>query len=200
MMKLVNYQLQNQIELLTEQKSNSYFKEYLTNVLEDENKPYYTKADYIGLSLNELKNKIDFLSTDIKELQQYKKKLSSALDIAKEVTAEVFVKNGVDRIDGNIISSITLSKPTTKTTDSLDILDSKTVMAMGYVKFEIDTEAIVKAMKTDMGKKELENYVSLISITKTTPSKVKINTKRTSSNTITVNTDEILNITQNKAA
>ena len=200
MMKLVNYQLQNQIELLTEQKSNSYFKEYLTNVLEDENKPYYTKADYIGLSLNELKNKIDFLSADIKELQAYKKKLSSALDIAKEVTAEVFVKNGVDRIDGNIISSITLSKPTTKTTDSLDILDSKTVMGMGYVKFDIDTEAIVKAMKTDMGKKELENYVSLISITKTTPSKVKINTKRTSSNTITVNTDEILNITHNEAA
>ena len=150
-MKLVNYQLQNQIELLTEQKSNSYFKEYLQSVLEDESKPYYQKADYVGLSLNELKNKIDFLSNDIKELQAYKKRLSSALDIAKDVTAEVFIKNGVDRIDGNIISSITLSKPSTKTKDTLTITDENEVMKMGYVKFEPDTESILKGMAAYIG-------------------------------------------------
>ena len=194
-MKLVNYQLQNQIELLTEQKSNSYFKEYLTNVLEDENKPYYQKADYIGLSLNELKNKIDFLSADIKELQAYKKKLLSALDIAKEVTAEVFAKNGVDRIDGNIISSITMSKPSTKTKDTLIITDEKAVMGLGYVKFEPDTESILKAMLTDMGKKELEKFVSISSETIDTPAKVKINTKRSANNT-SITTDELLQLKQ----
>jgi hypothetical protein len=194
-MKLVNYQLQNQIELLNEQKSNSYFKEYLQSVLEDESKPYYQKADYVGLSLNELKNKIDFLSNDIKELQAYKKKLSSALDIAKTLTAEVFIKNGVDRIDGNIISSITLSKPSTKTKDTLTIIDENEVMKMGYVKFEPDTEAILKAMATDMGKKELEKFVSITSETIDTPAKVKINTKRSANNS-SISTDELLQLKQ----
>ena len=194
-MKLVNYQLQNQIELLTEQKSNSYFKEYLQSVLEDESKPYYQKADYVGLSLNELKNKIDFLSNDIKELQAYKKRLSSALDIAKTLTAEVFIKNGVDRIDGNIISSITLSKPSTKTKDTLTIIDENEVMKMGYVKFEPDTEAILKAMATDMGKKELEKFVSITTDTINTPAKVKINTKRSANNT-SISTDELLQLKQ----
>jgi len=194
-MKLVNYQLQNQIEQLSEQKSNSYFKEYLQSVLEDESKPYYQKADYVGLSLNELKNKIDFLSNDIKELQAYKKRLSSALDIAKTLTAEVFIKNGVDRIDGNIISSITLSKPSTKTKDTITIIDENEVMKMGYVKFEPDTEAILKAMATDMGKKELEKFVSITTQTIDTPAKVKINTKRSANNT-SISTDELLQLKQ----
>ena len=194
-MKLVNYQLQNQIEQLSEQKSNSYFKEYLQSVLEDESKPYYQKADYVGLSLNELKNKIDFLSNDIKELQSYKKRLSSALDIAKTLTAEVFIKNGVDRIDGNIISSITLSKPSTKTKDTITIIDENEVMKMGYVKFEPDTEAILKAMATDMGKKELEKFVSITTGTINTPAKVKINTKRSANNT-SISTDELLQLKQ----
>jgi len=197
-MKLVNYQLQNQIELLTEQKSNSYFKEYLTNVLEDNTKPYYQRADYIGLSLNELKSKIDFLATDIKDLQAYKKKLSTALDIAKEETAKIFINNGIDRIDGNIISSITLSKPSSKTKENLTILDENEVMKMGYVKFMPDTEAILKAMATDMGKKELEKFVSISSEIIDTPSKVKINTKRSANNT-SISTDELLQLKQQVA-
>ena len=191
-MKLVNYQLQTQIELLSENKSQQFFKDYLTSILEDQLKPYYSKADYIGLSLNELKNKIDDISSSIKELQSYKKKLSGALDIAKTITAEVFASNGVDRIDGNILSSITLSKPSSKTKTDISILDEQEVMKLGYVKFSPDIEAIEKALQTDMGKKELENLVSVINITTTTPAKVKINTKRSSATNNVV--DEIITI------
>lgn len=113
-MKLVNYALQNQIEYLSEEKSKQHFKEYLQSILEDTSKPYYQRADYIGLSLNEIKNKVDCLSKDIQELQSYKKKLTSALDIAKSQVAEIFASNGIDRMDGNIISSLTIQKSTTK--------------------------------------------------------------------------------------
>ena len=189
-MKLVNYKLQSQIELLTEQKSNTYFKDYLKSILEDDTRPYYAKADYIGLSLNELKNKIDYLADDIKELQAYKKRLSSSLDIAKEQTAKVFISNGVTRIDGNIISSITLSKATTKTKDTLVIKDEQALMNLGYVKFELDTEAIEETLKTIEGKKELNEFVSISSQTVYTPSKVKINTKKIS---INLSMDDIVN-------
>jgi len=192
-MKLVNYQLQNQIELLSENKSQLFFKDYLTSILEDQLKPYYSKADYIGLSLNELKNKIDDISSSIKELQSYKKKLSSALDIAKTITAEVLRDNGVDRIDGNIISSLTLSKPSNKTKTDISILDEQEVMKLGYVKFSPDLEAIEKALQTDMGKKELENLVSINTITITTPAKIKVNTKRSSATANNV-VDEIITI------
>jgi hypothetical protein len=147
----------------------------------------------VGLSLNDLKHKVDFLSSNIKELQAYKKKLTESLEIAKTLTAEVFSKNGVDRIDGNIISSLTLTKSSQKTKEFLTINNEAEVMAKGYVKFSVDEESILKAMKTKSGLEELDKYVSVNSITETTPAKIKVNTKRSINNTTTT-TDEILEL------
>ncbi len=192
-MKLVNYQLQTQIEYLSENKINSHFKDYLKSVLQDTSKPYYQRADYIGLSLNEIKSKIDTLSSDISELQALKKKLSTALEIAKVQVAEIFLENGIDRMDGNIISSLTLSNPTNKTKDEIIIKNEDALINLGYVKFSVDLEAVEKALKTKEGKKELKKFVDVIPITVTTPAKIKVNTKRASANnTQTVETDEIL--------
>ena len=192
-MKLVNYQLQTQIEYLSPEKSTQFFSEYIRSVLEDDSKSYYQKADYVGLSLQELKEKIDTLSQDIQELQKLKKKLSLSLDMAKEITAAVFLKNGVDRIDGNIISSLTLTKPTTKTQTAITIENPVAVMELGYIKYEPDLEAIEKAMETEDGAKELGEYVTRTSTTVTVPAKIKVNVKR--SNTIT-QADELLSVVE----
>ena len=193
-MKLVNYALQTQIESLSEIKSKDHFKDYLQTILEDESKPYYQKADYVGLSLNELKSKIDYLSQDIKDLQGLKKRYTESLDIAKVITADIFIQNGItDRIDGNIISSITISKESTKTKDTLTVTDENEVMRLGYVKFMPDTESILKAMETKQGKEELENLVIITTDTITTPSKVKVNSKKAVNNT-TITTDEIMQL------
>ena len=192
-MKLVNYALQTQIEYLAEEKTNNFFKEYLQGILEDTSKPYYQRADYIGLSLNEIKSKIDTLTSDISELQALKKKLSNALDIAKVQVADIFIANDIDRIDGNIISSLTLSNPTSKTKDEIIIKNEEALINLGYVKFSVDVEAVEKALLTKEGKKELKDLVQITPITITTPAKIKVNTKRTSANnTQTVETDEIL--------
>ena len=192
-MKLVNYQLQTQIEYLGENKTNSHFKDYLKSVLEDTSKPYYQRADYIGLSLNEIKSKIDTLTSDISDLQALKKKLISALEIAKELTANVFLENGIDRIDGNIISSLSLTNSTSKTKDEIFIKDENAVMGLGYVKFSVDYEAVEKALQTKEGKKELKKFVDVTPITISTPAKIKVNTKRVSVNNVeAVETDEIL--------
>ena len=196
-MKLVNYQLQTQIEHLGEDKPNNFFKEYLQSILEDTSKPYYQRADYIGLSLNEIKSKIDTLTSDISDLQALKKKLSNALDIAKVQVAEIFIGNGIDRIDGNIISSLTLTNPTSKTKDEILIKDEKTLINLGYVKFSVDLEAIEKALQTKEGKKELKKLVEVMPITVTTPAKIKVNTKRVAvSNVEAIEVDEILVIEQ----
>ena len=192
-MKLVNYKLQTQMENLNEDKSKQHFKDYIKLILEDTSKPYYQRADYIGLSLNEIKSKIDTLSSDISELQAYKKKLSNALEIAKVQVAEIFASNGIDRIDGNIISSLTLTNPTTKTKDEILIKNEEALINLGYVKFSVDLEAVEKALQTKEGKKELKKYIDVIPLTVSTPAKIKVNTKRAAvNNTQTVETDEIL--------
>ena len=196
-MKLVNYQLQTQIEYLSDDKPNNFFKEYLQSILEDTSKPYYQRADYIGLSLNEIKSKIDTLTSDISDLQALKKKLSNALEIAKVQVADIFIANGIDRIDGNIISSLTLTNPTSKTKDEILIKDEKTLINLGYVKFSVDLEAVEKALQTKEGKKELKKLVEVMPITVTTPAKIKVNTKRTSVNNVeAIEVDEILVIEQ----
>ena len=200
-MKLVNYQLQTQIEHLGEDKPNNFFKEYLQSILEDTSKPYYQRADYIGLSLNEIKSKIDTLTSDISDLQALKKKLSNALEIAKVQVADIFIANGIDRIDGNIISSLTLTNPTTKTKDEILIKDEKTLINLGYVKFSVDLEAVEKALQTKEGKKELKKLVEVMPITVTTPAKIKVNTKRTSANNVeAIEVDEILVIEEQQVA
>ena len=200
-MKLVNYQLQTQIEYLSDEKSNNFFKEYLQGILEDTSKPYYQRADYIGLSLNEIKNKIDTLTSDISDLQALKKKLSNALEIAKVQVAEIFISNGIDRIDGNIISSLTLTNATSKTKDEILIKDEKTLINLGYVKFSVDLEAVEKALQTKEGQKELKKFVDVMPITVTTPAKIKVNIKRVSVNNIeAIEVDEILVIEEQIAA
>ena len=182
-MKLVNYKLQTQMENLNESSTNTHFKDYLKSILEDTNTPYIQKADYIGLSLQEIASKIEYIGTDIKELQAYKKKLQTALTLAKELVADVFISNGVDRVDGNLISSLTLQAESTSTKSDVVILDENKVMGLGYVKFTPDIEAIKIAINTAKGKKELEGLVSVITETTTIKPKVKVNSKKAINNT-----------------
>ena len=182
-MKLVNYKLQSQMENLNEDSTNQYFKEYIKSILEDSNTPYFQKADYIGLSLQEIASKIEYIGTDIRELQAYKKKLQTALALAKELVADVFMSNGVDRVDGNLISSLTLQAESTSSKTDLIILDENKVMTLGYVKFTPDIEAIKIALETSKGKKELEGLVSVITETTTIKPKVKVNSKKAINNT-----------------
>lgn len=177
-MKLVNYQLQTHIESLATAKSIQYFTDYVHSILQDTTKPYYQRADYVGLSLQEIKAKIDTLSSDIKELQNLKKRLSDSLEIAKEIIASVFLENGVDRIDGNIISSLTISNETSSTQTSFTILDHEAVMRLGYIKYQPDVEAIEQAMMTPEGVEELAEFVVSETTTAKIPAKVKVNAKR----------------------
>ena len=182
-MKLVNYKLQTQMENLNEDSTNQYFKDYLKSILEDTSTPYFQKADYIGLSLQEIASKIEYIGTDIRELQAYKKKLQTALTLAKELVADVLIQNGVDRVDGNFISSLTLQAESQSIKSDVVVLDENKVMQLGYVKFSPDIEAIKIALETPKGKKELEGLVSVIKETTTIKPKVKVNSKKAINNT-----------------
>lgn len=180
-MKMTNYRLQNEIEHLSPHSQKEWFKNYMREILESD-KPYHAKADYIGLSLQELQNKIEYLSSDIKELQQLKRKLSEAKLMAQETTACVLAEYGIDRIDGTSISSITVTPSKTKTKDTFTILDPHALMALGYTKVTVDEEAVIEAMSTLEGMNEVDKYVEVNITTQEVPARVKVNVKRGSAN------------------
>lgn len=182
-MRLVDYKLQSQLENLSELKSQKYVKEYVKSILEDSSRPYFQKADYIGNCLQEIQSKIDYISNDIKQLQEYKKKLTSALNLAKEIVADVLITNGVDRIDGNYISSITVVNESVSSKEDILILDENKVMGLGYVKFTPDIDAVKKALATNEGKEELQDLVTQIKTTIINKAKIRVNSKKHSEST-----------------
>ncbi len=180
-MKTTNYRLQTEIEHLKPTSQKDWFKNYVREILESD-KPYHVKADYIGLSFQELQNKIDYLSSDIKELQQLKKTLTEAKTIAQEATASVLSEYGIDRIDGTSISSLTITPSKIKTTDKLVIINKDALMELGYVKVIIDEKAVAEAMSTIEGMDEIDKFVEVSITTEEVPARIKINSKRGSAN------------------
>lgn len=180
-MKTTNYRLQTEIEYLTPSSQKDWFKNYVREILESD-KPYHVKGDYIGLAFQELDNKIDYLSSDIKELQNLKKKLTEAKSIAQEATASVLAEYGIDRIDGTIISSLTITPSKIKTTDKLVITDPYALMALGYTKVTVDEDAVKEAMCTLEGMNEIDKFVEVSIVTEEVPARIKVNVKRGSAN------------------
>ena len=180
-MKTTNYRLQTEIEHLTPTSQKDWFKNYIREILESK-KPYHVKCDYIGMSFQELQNKIDYLSSDIKELQSLKKKLGEAKTIAQEATASVLTEYGIDRIDGTAISSLTITPSKIKTTDKLVIVNADALKALGYVKVILDEKAVAEAMSTIEGMDEIDKFVEVSIVTEEMPARIKINAKRGSVN------------------
>lgn len=176
--QIKKYQLQTQMETL-KPGNEQWFKDYLKEVLESD-KAYFEKADYIAYSINEVQHKIDYISDEIKQLQSLKKNLTNAKEIALETTASVLAEYGIDKLEGAVISSITITKQSSKTKEELVIKDDNAVMGLGFVKFSVDEEAIIKALgnKESDELKELKEYVEVVPTITTTPAKIKINNKR----------------------
>ncbi len=178
-MKIKKYRLQTEMENL-KAGSEKWFKDYLKELLESD-KPYYEKADYIAYCVNQIQAKIDYVSSEIKNLQEVKKSLSSSKELTMEVTASVLAEYGIDKIEGVNISSITINPSTTKSKDVISFKDENKIMGLGYVKFLVDEEAVEKALKNNESQ-ELKELVDIVTIKETSPSKIKINNKRNQSN------------------
>jgi len=193
-MKMTNYRLQTEIENINTDKTE-WFKNYVRQVLES-NKPYHVKADYIGLSIKELDNKISYISEDIKELQTLKKNLTTAKSIALEATASVLMEYGIERLDGTSISSITITPPKTKIKDTFKVINANALIELGYFTVVVDENAVKEAMSSLEGMNEIDKFVEIGLIKEETLAKIKVNSRRNSSNN---QVTELLNIVEQQA-
>ena len=191
-MKTTNYRLQTEIEYLSTADQKEWFKNYIRQVLESD-KPYHAKADYIGLSIKEIDNKINYLTNDIKEMQSLKKSLQTAKTLAQETIASTLLEYGIDRIDGTVVSSITITPQKTKFKEKLVILDEEALIQLGYYKVVADEEAVKKAMQTLESMDEIDRYTQVEVEKEVIPARIKVNTRRGTTNN---QASELLNITE----
>lgn len=194
-MKMTNYRLQTEMENI-KPDSQEWFKDYIRQVLES-NKPYHAKADYIGLSIQELQNKIDYLSEDIKEMNALKKSLTAAKATALEATATVLSEYGIDRLDGTSISSITITPHKTKLKETFKITDSESLIKLGFYSVVVDEQSVKDAMLTVEGMDAIDGYVEVGVVSEEVPAKIKVNARRSSTNN---QATELLNLVEQEAA
>ena len=179
-MKMTNYRLQTEMENIKTDKQE-WFKNYVRQVLES-SKPYYAKADYIGLSIKELDNKLSYIEEDIKELQALKKNLTTAKLTALEATASVLAEYGIDRLDGTSISSITITSKKTKLKETFTITDSEALIKLGFYTVIVDEQSVKEAMLTIEGMDAIDAYVEVGIVKEETPARIKVNSRQSSSN------------------
>ena len=179
-MKTTNYRLQSEIEHLSPTSQKAWFKNYLKEVLES-SKPYYAKSDYIARSFMDLDNKIDYLTSEILSLTELRKKLQQAKTLGLEIAAETLQQYGVEKMEGTVISSLTITPPKTKTNETIHIKDPQMVMELGYVKFEVDEKAVKEAVHDTEIFAELDPYVDVRIEEEVVPARLKINKKRNAS-------------------
>jgi len=178
-MKTTRYRFQTAIEAVQEDSTQWLIDEF-KSILESE-KEFTRKADYIGFSIAGIDSKLASLDEEIKELQQYKKRLKSAKELALTTGAKVFSDYGIEKLEGAGISSITLTKPTTKAVQSLELIDPDQLIAMGYGKTIVDEEAVMNAFNSTDTKSLVQNYAKLSTEEVTTIPKLKINKRKSKS-------------------
>ena len=194
-MKTTNYRLQTEMERLQPDKQE-WYKGYVRQVLEGK-QPYHAKADYLGLSIQEIQNKIDYLAEDIKEMTALKKSLTSAKATALEATASVLAEYGIDRLDGTSISSITITPKKTKLIETFKVTNSEALIKLGYCSIIVDEKAVKDSMLTVEGMDEVDSFVEVGITNEEVPSRIKVNSRCAS----TINqATELLNLVDSQAA
>ncbi len=138
--------------------------EWKMKVLEEQGRPIEESlSDYIGFSLDNLNRSIDAKKFYIDELKALIKKDEEQINLIKTDGVKFLDNLGVDRLNGHIVSSVTISKERPAQTKE------KQVLKYLLPKDEIEQFLI------DTGKAEME---TIITETKDIPRKIRVTQRR----------------------
>jgi hypothetical protein len=193
-MKTTRYRFEQAVQEV-KADTTSWLRDEFKAILES-NKDFTRKADYIGFSIASIDDKVASIDEEIKDLQELKKNLKSAKEIALITGAEVFEEYGVDKLEGAGISSITVTKSTTKFKTSLCVINEEALIKLGYFTVSVDEQAVIEALSTQEDIENVIGYARLDTVETISTAKLKVNKRRGSSSTNFVN----INDTQEIAA
>ena len=125
-------------------------------------------ADYVYRAISNIDDGVKRIDEAIEELQEIKKDMKSQQEVIKIGTAKWLSSNGIDKIQGDIVSSLTVSQK--ETTKELIILNEESLINAGYFKIELDKTAIKNALldgvKLEGAKLEITHNEDVIKINK----------------------------------
>lgn len=101
-------------------------------------------ADYIGRAVENIESSVDRIDDAIKELQAIKKDMQSQSEVIKIGAARWLSECGIDKLQGDRISSISVSDK--KESIKLIVEDEDNVINAGYFKTVIDSVALKNAL------------------------------------------------------
>ncbi len=175
-MKTTRYRFEQAVQEVKED-TTQWLKDEFKSILESD-KDFTRKCDYIGFSIASIDDKVDAIDEEIKELQELKKRLKSAKDIALTIGAEVFQSYGIDKLEGAGISSITVTKASSKSKTTLQILNEEALIKLGYFTVSVDEDAVIEALNTQEDLENISEYARLETIETTSTAKLKVNKRR----------------------
>ena len=175
-MQLINKPTQLLYSLHTDNNQTKLiFKEEIKNLLEDTSKKEYQKADSIAEMFLDIDEKIDYLKSQIKLLNTIKKQLETSKQTAREIIAEIFEEYGIDRLNGVMISSLTITPSKEEVKEHIVVKDEEALIKLGYAK--VDEKKLQKALYTDKYN-EIEPYIDIELENVVKPSTIKINKRK----------------------
>ena len=175
-MQLINKPTQLLYSLHTDNSQTKLiFKEEIKSLLEDTNKKEFEKADLIAEMFLDIDEKIDYLKSQIKLLNTIKKQLETSKQKAKEIIAEIFNEYGIDRLNGVMVSSLTITPSKEEVKEHIVIKDEEALIKLGYAK--VDEKKLKDALYTDKYN-EIEPYIDIELENILKPATVKINKRK----------------------
>ena len=101
-------------------------------------------ADYIGLAIENIDNSITRIDDAIKELQAIKKDMKSQQDTIKIGSAKWLSDNGIDKLQGDRVSSVTISPK--KESVELIVTNEEACINAGHFKTVLDKTSLKHAL------------------------------------------------------
>ena len=175
-MELINKPIKSVYSLHTNNEQiKLLFKQEIKNLLEDENKKEFEKADSIAEMFLDVDEKIDYIKSQIKLLNTIKKQLETSKQNAKEIISELLLEYGIDRLNGLIISSITITPKKEEVKENIIVKDEESLIKLGYAK--VDEKKLKDALYNDKYN-EIEPYIDIELDNIIKPSTIKINKRK----------------------
>ena len=115
-------------------------------------------ADYVGFTIETIEDSKDRIKVAIADLKMLLQAAEGQEKIIKAEVRNLLEINGIDKIQGDRISSITLFDPAPK--KKLVVLDKEAAIEAGFAKVSVDTTALKKAVEAG----EVDEEVAVLEV------------------------------------
>ena len=170
---------QSVINLHTDNPTSvEWFYDSVISILSNDKLSFYRKSDIIAESFLELDSKIEYIKEQQRHLASMKKQLESAKTIGKTQVAKALQSLGVEKLEGLSVSSISVTKESTNTKATLEILDEQALIHGGFFTVVLDKEAVQQALLSADQRHEVQEYADMKITTSTKPTTIRINKRK----------------------